>query len=41
MKEEIQFKVGRWTTDPRSMTVDERSKWQQHFHRGRGAGRRI
>jgi len=31
MKEEIQFKVGRRTTDPRSMTVDERSKWQQQL----------
>ena len=31
MKEEIQFKIGSRTNDPRSMTSEERSHWQQQL----------
>lgn len=31
MEDEIQFKIGRRTNDPRSMTPEERSKWQQQL----------
>lgn len=31
MKEDIHFKTGRRTNDPRSMTSEERSQWQQQL----------
>ncbi len=38
MKEEIQLKVGRRTTDPDAMTAEERSRWlyQVKKHREHG-----
>lgn len=31
MKEDIQFKIGRRTNDPRLLTPEERSQWQEQI----------